>query len=287
MYSENEINYFEPEYHYDPTKDPAVSRAIDIIRKFFDVNKGKVFYLKQIQLLFEKRFSPWTKKPIFHWITYNALNKLEGTILNTEIVKTEIGEIKFYFHKSLRYVRNEIKRKKRIIEWFSLSNITNACGEIADTLFQNGFARKGFNLLGNDINEFAGRRWTRTKHNLDFIMGKDGVYYGCEVKNTFDYIDLNELSIKLDLCDFLGLRPLFVMRFAPKNYIDIIQKRGGFALLFETKIFPLGMEEKVEEIKSELGLPVIVSKEIPEGILYRFINKGHARFVKFIKNHKK
>jgi hypothetical protein len=277
MYDEYDITDLGPEYIYEPAKDPALPKAIDTIKKYFMDNKDKILYLKQIQIYFEKSF--------FHWITYNALNILEGNILKSKIVKTKIGEIKFYFHKTNRYIQNEIKRKQRVIEWFSQSNITAACGEIADTLFQNGFAQKGFSLLGKDINEFNGKKWLKTKHNLDFIMGKDGVCYGCEVKNTFDYIDQDEMNEKLDMCDFIGIRPLFIMRYAPKNYIDIIQKRGGFTLLFETKIFPLGSEEKVEEIRKELGLPVIISKEIPEGILNRFIHKGHEKYVNFNKNH--
>ena len=107
---------------------------------------------------------------------------------------------------------------------------------------------------------------------MDYIFEKDGIFYGCEVKNTLPYIDKNELEVKIKICNFLKIRPLFIMRFAPKSYIEVIRKEGGFAMIFETKIFELGQKELVDKIKRVIGLPVDCPREIPDGIIKRFEN---------------
>jgi len=60
------------------------------------------------------------------------------------------------------------------------------------------------------------------------------------------------------------------MRYSPKTYNKMIYDYGGFALIFETQIYELSQEELVQRIKDVLGLPVICSKAIPEGIIDRF-----------------
>ena len=58
----------------------------------------------------------------------------------------------------------------------------------------------------------------------------DGVLYGVEVKNTLDYIPVEELNVKLEMCDFLGFKPLFIMRYAPKSYMKKIIDAGETSL---------------------------------------------------------
>jgi len=43
-------------------------------------------------------------------------------------------------------------------------------------------------------------------------------------------------------------------------------------MIFETKIFELSQIELTEKIKNVLGLPVICSRAIPDGIITRFEN---------------
>jgi hypothetical protein len=102
------------------------------------------------------------------------------------------------------------------------------------------------------------------------------VAYGCEIKNTLGYIDKEELEVKLEMCAYFGIKPLFIMRYSPKSYNKMIYENGGFALIFETQIYELSQGKLVEKIKNVLGLPVICSKAIPDGIIDRF-EKWHGR----------
>jgi hypothetical protein len=81
-----------------------------------------------------------------------------------------------------------------------------------------------------DVREWQGRRWERTEHNLDRVFEADGRAYGIEIKNTLKYIGRGELSLKIEMCQFLGLVPLFVMRFAPKVYNFEIIGAGVFRM---------------------------------------------------------
>ncbi len=68
------------------------------------------------------------------------------------------------------------------------------------------------------------------------------------------------------------------MRFSPKTYNYEIIQRGGYVMIFETQIYPFGLDDLVEEIKRVLKLPVDCPKAIPEGIIQRFL-KWHRKQV--------
>ena len=129
------------------------------------------------------------------------------------------------------------------------------------------------------VKEYKGKKWRKTGHDLDFIFIKDGIEYGCEVKNTLGYIDKDEMDIKLEMCSFFQVKPLFIMRYAPKSYIDLIYENKGFTLLFKTQIYELSQLDLVNKIIEVTGLPVICSSGIPDGIIDRFEN-WHKKNVK-------
>lgn len=223
------------------------------------------------------------EKQFFHWITADAVNELiEEKILGSETVPLggpqERTRVKFVFHRSYRYYKRQIRRSLEVIRAYADETVARACGRQAEILFLNGLAMKGFVPKGGNTNEYQGRKWTRTGHDLDFVIEKDNVTYGCEVKNTFDYIDKAELYTKLDMCDHLEIKPLFIMRWSPKSYNYEIYQRGGFALLFGMQVYPFGNKELVDKIKQVLKMPVDCPRAIPEGIIGRFVRWHNGKF---------
>lgn len=253
-------------------RDPEIDAAKKTLRAFFVEHPREVFYLTQVAVLLEKRH--------FHWITDIALHELIGEgFLNSEVMPL-LGKtrVRFVTHYTNRYFRRAAKRKLAVVRAFSEPTIARACGHQAEILFVNAFAERGFAVHGHDINQFRGRKWTRTGHNIDFIMERDRVVYGCEVKNTWGYIDREELTIKLDLCGVLGVKPVFIMRFAPKSYLwENINPRGGFWVIYETQVYPLGQEPLVHRIREDLGLNVDAPRRIPDSIIDRFMKNVHRR----------
>lgn len=103
-----------------------------------------------------------------------------------------------------------------------------------------------------------GEKWKKSNKDLDFIIEKDGCNYGMEVKNTFDYMPHDEFVEKLDMCKFLGILPLFPVRFASPQQHEMMKGADGLALVFRTRIFPPGNQKLVTEIWNNFRLPVNV-----------------------------
>ena len=123
-----------------------------------------------------------------------------------------------------------------VIEEYSQDNVTRGCGYRAEDLFCKALALRGFRPIKTKVKKFRGKIWKETGHDLDFIFRRDGICYGCEIKNTLGYIDKEELDIKIRMCDFFNLKPLFIMRYAPKTYNKLIVDK------IETGLFEAGSE---------------------------------------------
>jgi hypothetical protein len=222
-----------------------------------------VFYSRQLEVLYEKEF--------FHWLTNRALRRLiEEKIVVSESRKLDIGTtINLIWSKSFRFY------KRAATKVFNLVNdYTNAAGD--GTLGMQGehmtlaaFARRQFILRAEEVNEWNGKKWIDSNHNLDFIFERDSVAYGVEVKNTLGYLDSDEFVTKIKMCHFLGLKPVFVARDLPRTWISALFKSGGFALIMRYQFYPWTHEVLAGRVRDELGLPVDTPKKIEDGTMER------------------
>ncbi len=212
----------------DPRLDPAKHDVLTVLEQ----NSSRVFYGRQIEVMLEKRY--------FHWISHKALRELtvEGVVL-TELRVTKGGnKLRLYWSKRNRYPKRAAAAMVRQVEAHSNPEMTRAIGSHAENLFGLAAGQEGFKLYGPSIRTFRERAWGETEHDLDWIFERDGVGWGVEIKNTWAYIGREEMYIKIQLCRHLGIKPLFIMRWAPKSYVEVIRKAGGFGLLYETQLFP-------------------------------------------------
>jgi len=240
----------------------------------FEGHKREVFYLKQLQVIYEKIKLSGGRSP-FHWVTRRALYKLdeEGGTVHSERVQSQGGvKVRLYFHKSHRYWKRQAAKLLKTIDEMADPERARACGDHAEMLFLTALALRGFQPYGRDLREYRDRVWDETEHELDFILEKDGIAWGCEVKNTWDYIPKEELGIKLAMCRHLGVRPLFIVRASPKTYNFEIFRAGGFALIFEDHLYPFGTAGFAEKIRKELRMPAHSPRAIPSGHIDRFVN---------------
>lgn len=261
---------FEEEWPEGYPRDKVVDQAKEVLTDFFGENNEDVFYMQQIEVFFEKQF--------FHWITAKATNELigDGFLKSEELPLLGPTKIKFVFNKGYRYPKRAINEKIKVVRKYSDPIIASACGRQAEVLFFNALTGRGFFPYGQNINKYGGKKWTVTDHDLDFILEIDNKVYGAEVKNKLRYIDEDELDIKLRMCGFLGIKPLFIMRGSPKSYNYRIWRAGGYAMIFVAQIYPFGQTDLVKRIQETLGLPVDCPKAIPGGIIERFM-KWHGK----------
>jgi hypothetical protein len=249
-------------------KDPKIKEAKEVLLKEYFDGEG-VYYGQQLEVFLEEKF--------FHWITARAVNQLakEGRIRS---VPTKLGHLTINFYSALsnRYWTRRANSMGKLVAAYSTPNFVRGLGLQGELMFDAALPLGGFLPKAKNVNEYGGKKWTKTKQNLDRIYERDGIAYGAEIKNTLPYIPLSELLAKIEMCEFLGLRPLFIFRFAPKNYIQTVWKSGGFTLIYKNQLYPLGHLDFARTVKAELQLPVDSPAAISAGTIQRFL-KWHLQ----------
>jgi hypothetical protein len=215
----------EEEIYWEEEAEPADTFERDAYKElklFLGENLLAVYYGRQLEVIFEKKY--------FHWITNRVLRQLvsEKFILMESRNLKWGGSANLYWYKSNRYFKREANRVINLIERYSVDKIGSSIGRHGEFLVLEGFAMLGFRLLGKNVNEFNGKKWEGSGHNLDLVVERDGIVYGIEVKNTLSYIPKKEFEAKIDMCDFLEVKPVFAVRMLPKNWIQFLAARGGF-----------------------------------------------------------
>jgi hypothetical protein len=213
-----------------------------------------VYHITQIEVLLEDHH--------FHDRTYRALEELreEGFISTRDV--TVLGTRVTLVWKT-RYVERAITSHTSLMAEYMSPVMTKATGDYAEMLTLMGLSRLKMDLVDKHTASYRGKTWTQSGSNLDLIMEKDGVGYVIEVKNTFDYIPDDELKDKLELCKYLGIVPLFIVRNRHANQWALTKSYGGLLYVFKSKIFPPGHEALVQRLWQEMRLPIAIWTDWP------------------------
>ena len=231
-----------------------------------------VFYSRQIEV--------WLENDFYHWITKKALRELAAARKISFIEENlQHHRAHFFYPPSHRYPRRQIRETIGLIAEFSAPSFTRAVGHHGEMLVEAGFARTGFRILQQKVRAVDHRQWKETNHDLDFLIERDGIRYGVEVKNQLGYIALDEFEIKLKMCEFWGIRPMFITRKMPSSYIYNVYQAGGYSLLTDNQNYPLLAEELAKRVRDTLKLPVNVIQRFPHTALDRF-EKWHEKGLK-------
>jgi hypothetical protein len=263
--SEYDYSDYEDEPGEERPSDPRQREAQGKLRDFFEQNREQVFFSRQLEVVHENDY--------FHWITNRALRELrdEGFILGETRPLSTGGSINLLWHRGYRFHRRSARRMVALVEEYADPNIGGAVGLHGEFMVLEGFARCEFVMRGRNTREYAGKVWTGTGHNLDFIFEKEGQAYGIEVKNTLGYMDYEEFQTKIRLCEFLGIRPVFAARMLPRTWINELIKAGGYGLIMKYQLYPWTHKELAKRVAGELGLPVDAPRALAEGTMRRFL----------------
>lgn len=271
--------------------DAKVEEAKDVMRRHFVDTRGRPvktpFHQHHLQVLYEADF--------FEWVVTYALRELvdEGFLVvfdSKSVGGLNLHEatkrLRFYASSAaLRDNKDVDEMKRRImsaaehVARYSNPRHTVVVGKHLEALVKSQLQILQFDVVGMHTAKYAGRTWSKTNHNLDLIAKKPGtkLAIGVEVKNTLSIMDPREIDIKIDMCDHLGVVPVFAVRWI-KPYFDCILKQGGFAWMFKTQMYPLGYEGFVKRLYARFslkgnngrntvkkrGFPVTVRTELPE-----------------------
>jgi len=253
-------------------RDGYVDLAKAELEELFEREPRSVFYQRQLQVMFEREF--------FHWVTVRALTELveEGKIASDvmplEPAEGEAGAVNLAFYRSItyRYWKRKAYRVMELVSRFSKASFTSALGTHGEMMFDAALPRVGFMPTKSKVRSYGGVEWDKTQNDLDRVFERDGIAYGTEIKNTLSYIDKDELAIKVEMCKHLGLRPLFIVRMAPKSYVDLVEKEGGFTLIFKFQLYPFGQKAFANEVREQLRLPTDSPRRIEDGTVNRLLN---------------
>lgn len=279
-------------------QDPQVGLAIETLRKHFTNKIGQViktpFYQSQLEIFYEDVFHPW--------VIGNALKELieEGFL---EVVKGKemkdfsklknIQTINFFIPREVVKKTEDRERiEKRIlniseyVDRYSDPKNSKVLGKHLENIVKAELRAFQFKIVGEHTNEYYGVKWTETDHNLDFIA----VHYegklkiGVEVKNTLNLMNPKEIDVKIEICEKLGLTPVFAIRWM-RPYMECIRLQGGFSWVFKTQMYPLGYEKMVDELYQKLSavektdtrghrldFPITVRTELTKKIRAKFEN---------------
>jgi hypothetical protein len=229
----------------------------------------------------------------FPWITSDAIHILVEDGFLTSFAKTDIpnasaqfprlGNIVFVvrtepYQANPALVKTHAKNIAKLVNSYTDPNITRALGDHLEGLVKAEIRAHQFSIVATHTNQYRGRTWTTTGHNLDLVAehASGSLNIGVEIKNTLDIMDAKEIDTKIDMCHFLGLVPVFAVRWM-KPYIDCISNQGGFSWIFKTQIYPPGFWDFTHTLFAKLSalnrndshnhrleFPIAVRTSIPE-----------------------
>jgi hypothetical protein len=186
-----------------------------------------------------------------------------------------IEHITFYRATTHRFWKRQAAEITALVQRFSDPDFTHAIGAHGEQMFDAALPRFGFMPVAAKVRSYGDKTWVETGHDLDCVFVRDGIAYGTEIKNTLKYIPRDELTVKLRMCKFLGLRPLFIVRFAPKSYNFEVFEEGGFTLVIKYQLYPFGQKKFADEVKARLRLPTDSPVRISDGTIERLL-KWHT-----------
>ena len=243
----------------------AIPKLLTLFQDEYRRPLRKPYYLRQLQVLLENDYFPW--------VISNALVQLvdQGILHKVRYVSKAHRKLVFFFNGKLstpdheRAMMTHIKSIGALIDTYANPTTSRILGKHLEALVKQELRAQGFEVVETEANSYKGRRWTKTNHDLDFIAEHESgnLNIGIEVKNTLSVIEREELDVKLEMCKYLRLRPVFAARWI-KPYLNHIAKDyDGFSWVFKTQIFPLGQEDLVKGIYNRLNLPVTVRTDLP------------------------
>ncbi len=253
----------DPEERYE--EDEEVRKASQNIKEWYqDKEEDGIAYTRQLSVLFEKQH--------YHWITYNAIRYLhdeEGFLKKDQRRWGPNRSVNFYYTDQIKY--KDRKKTKLFNAIKLLDENSEEIGNCGEDVVERSFNRiRSMEFIGKETQRYNGKEWGETGEDLDFIFEYDGVGVGVEVKNRLPYPKKSTIQSKAQICEYLGLKPVFVVRFFPWHWKDILTSRDGFFLAFEDLLVPHYLEELQESLDDMDGLSISNDITLPQDDRDRF-----------------
>jgi hypothetical protein len=277
--------YYEDDSHEEMEQDQDVETARPFIEEI--VFKEKVATERELKVRLERKFFPWiTGRTIKALINGGVLRKVK--YMGRRSLSKKIPTW-FYIPNEAKYedVVGIIEKKRRISIGVNAMLTAQAPATYhAEDLFEEAFESLDFKMHGRNMWKFRDReikgKEGKLPPNLDFIIEKNNVAYGVDVKNwiRYEYGTRKEIQFKVNIALRLHIIPFIVARYVDKEalYTDIILK-GGICYYYETLLFPISFKSLAEEASNVLGYPTLAVDFLPNYKI-EWIEKLHRDYLK-------
>lgn len=234
---------------------PFVRQAKAAIKEFFRWRKTP-FHFRQLEVLFETQFFHiTTAQAIYELINEGYLKPIPfqaGANKVTFIVPTKVTTSS----KPQGILRSHMQTKAKAIALYDSPEISKDLGDHFEALVKLELRANQLQIVSTNTNSYKGKHWTKSNANLDIIADyPDGRAFGTQAKNELKSIEKEELLEQMEICDFLGVKPLFIVRYMPWSFVPLVIDRGGFVITLGTQIYPLGHRKICQQIKDKLSIP--------------------------------
>ena len=246
---------------------------------------------KEVKMLFIDHFNRPKKKPMHESVVQIALEdrydhkktsyalrvlEKEGVLFSIKVKLENVGEVRFFVTKKIHSLKREDEIRRKIskysywIQRYSNYRITKMLGDHLHALVKGEVRAQGFVILSEFSNEYDGKKWPG-RETLDMIAEhkKNQLVVGVEVKNMLSLAPYSEVSKKIKMCNFFGIKPVFACRWI-EPYRKKITENGGFVWQFKNQLYPIGQEKFVKELGKRFSFPIEVKSELPEKSVLEF-----------------
>jgi len=172
-----------------------------------------------------------------------------------------------------------IMKKKLELSAF-VAGVIKTAGEHAERVWYHAFKRNGWNVFPVNeadplgVNKYKGKE-ASINNDIDFIVEKDNIEYGVEIKNGLGYPD--DLYWKFIVAAELNTIPLIIARWLNPAQIPLVRELGGEYLIYKEALYPETYKSIVEDCRKTLGMPIIALDEIEDHYFNRKVNDIHQR----------
>jgi hypothetical protein len=258
---------FESDYPEPLERDEYTENAMVAVEEV--IATQRVVTGREVKVRLEDKFFPW--------VTGRAL---ESMVENGRIVKVGLPGRKgrkftknFYTLPDFDYndIVGEIQEKRSVsMEVNAMLTGHAPATFFAEDLFERAFNSLGFEIVKRDASEYNGRKVTSVEGkqppNLDFILRRDGVVYGVDVKNwiRYEFNTRKEVILKVSLALQLQIAPFIIARYVDKDaiYTEVISK-GGICYPYRTLLFSPNFASLARRANSLLGYPTMALDRLP------------------------
>jgi len=238
-----------------PKQERYTREATRALTEFYH-SRNAPFHFRHLQVLFETQY--------FHIATAKAIYRLIDQGLLTAVpFQAGANEVSFLIPsralqspKGNSIVESHMKSKAKVIALYDNPEISKDLGDHFESLVKLELRANQLRIVDTHTNSYRGKQWIKSKANLDIIAEHpDGRAFGIQAKNELKGIEKEELLEQLYICAFLQVKPIFIVRYMPWDFVPDVIKRGGFVITLGTQLWPIGHRKLCEQIREKMSIP--------------------------------